>query len=65
MASRLEATAKTLGVSVLIAEETATALSVRGDASGRSDFDGQYLSLLGKHEIRGIGEQNLYTLTAR
>jgi adenylate cyclase len=65
MAARLEATAKTLGVSVLIAEETATALSVRGDASGRGDFDGQHLSPLGKHEIRGIGEQTLYTLTDR
>ncbi len=56
MAARLEAAAKTLGESVLIAEETARL--VRQSGLGVT----QRLVSLGTHEIRGIGQQEVFNL---
>ncbi len=56
MAARLEAAAKTLGESVLIAEETARL--VRQSGLGVT----QRLVSLGTHEIRGIGQQEVFKL---
>jgi adenylate cyclase len=51
MASRLEAAAKTLGVSTLISEVTASAVTQTS------------LTPLGEHEIRGLGRLTLFTLS--
>lgn len=50
MASRLEATAKTLGFSTIISESTAESIS------------GGSLVLLGEYDIRGLGPLRLFTL---
>ncbi len=56
MASRLEGAAKPLGESVLIAEETARLVR-------QSDLTvAQKLVSLGTHEIRGIGQQEVFKL---
>lgn len=51
MASRLEAAAKTLGVSTLISESAAQAVHQTA------------LAPLGEHEIRGLGRANLFALS--